>query len=73
MISLSAKLGPNYVAALSGFHKFRKFSDGITFFSFSSELDLYRADHKPSFQIHLALFNFMLLEFEICNRHHQEF
>lgn len=39
------------------FNKIRDFSDGITFFKFYINLDLYKHDHSPSFQIELEFFN----------------
>jgi hypothetical protein len=35
----------------------RSFRDGITFFKFSINLDLYADDHSPAFQIELTIFN----------------
>lgn len=35
----------------------RKISDGITFFSFKINLDLYRDEHNPLFMVELTCFN----------------
>jgi hypothetical protein len=40
------------------FSLIRNFSDGITFFNLKTNLDLYKDDHSPSFQIELTIFNF---------------
>jgi hypothetical protein len=35
----------------------RDFKDGITFFKFRVNLDLYKDNHSPSFQIELTILN----------------
>lgn len=54
------------------FHKIRNFGDGITFFNCEIKLDRYEADHKPSFDIILEIFNFKIIELNIYNRFHIE-
>ena len=71
MISFSSKLTRKYATELNLLYKYRKFSDGIDFLSVVVNLDRYEGDHKPSFQIGLILLNFVILEFEIYNMHHQ--
>jgi len=35
----------------------RKFSDGITFFSFKLNLDLFKSEHNPLFMLEFTVFN----------------
>lgn len=35
----------------------RKFSDGITFFSFKINLDIYKNEHNPLFMLEFTIFN----------------
>ena len=57
---------------LSTLYKLRDYSDGITFFDFKINLDLYEDDHKPYFEIQLTVLNFMIFHFEIYNMYHLE-
>ena len=56
--------------SLGGLYKYRNYSDGITFFDFRINLDLYEGDHKPYFEVQFTLLNFMVAHFEIYNIHH---
>jgi hypothetical protein len=35
----------------------RSFSDGLTLFKFNINIDKYKSDHSPAFQIELTIFN----------------
>lgn len=39
------------------FAPIRSFKDGITFFNLKINLDLYKDDHSPAFQIEFTIFN----------------
>ena len=71
MIGFSLKLGRNFAIDLTGPRLIRRFSDGVTFFDLILSLDLYAADHKPSFDFSLIFLNLMLFELNIYNIHHK--
>ena len=60
----------NYKLSIDLFRVIRSFKDGITFFEFIINLDLYQADHKPSFNLMLVIINLKLIEIEIYNINH---
>ncbi len=62
----------NYAWEFSGLRFVRSFSDGLIFFEPRINLDRYRGDHSPKFEIYLILFNFMIFEFSIYNLNHIE-
>jgi len=66
------RLSKNYAIDWSFLRKIRNFSDGISFFEFNCNLDLYKSDHNPKINIHLMLINIMIFEFEIYNVNHVE-
>jgi hypothetical protein len=70
MRSIFFNISKNYAIELSGLHFIRKFSDGITFIEFNTNLDLFEGDHNPHFRILLLVFNFKIFEFEIYNVNH---
>ena len=72
MISISSKINKKYAFEINGLYKIREFKDGVDFFEFYIKLDLYKQDHKPSFQIWFEIFNFLILDFHIYNIHHIE-
>ena len=39
------------------FSLIRDFKDGITFFEFKINLDVYESEHSPAFQVELTIFN----------------
>jgi len=65
------KLSKNYAIELSLFNIVRDFSDGISFFEFEINLDLFEDDHKPSFDIYLMIFNCMIFQFRVYNVNHK--
>lgn len=66
------KLNEDYGLEISGFQKIRDTKDGIDFWEFLCNLDLYDNDHNPSFQIMFIVCNIKLFEFMIYNLHHKE-
>ena len=53
-------------------NKVRSFKDGITFFDFETNLDLYEVDHNPKFEIRLTILNVIIFELTIYNILHKE-
>jgi len=49
------------------FYKVRNFKDGITFFEFLINLDLYKRDHNPQFKLNLIVFNFIIFDIILYN------
>jgi len=72
MLWISKKVSKKYVMCLSGFHMIRKFKDGISFFEFVINHDLFKGDHNPHFRIMLIFLNFKVFEFEVYNIYHKE-
>jgi hypothetical protein len=70
MLGFTIKLGKNFALDLTGPRLIRNFSDGITFCNFYIDLDLYKEDHKPSFEINFTFINIMIFQFEIYNVFH---
>lgn len=66
----SIKLTKKYALDWNFFWKIRSFEDGIKFLNFDINLDLYKSDHKPSFNILLGIFNYVIFEIEIYNINH---
>jgi len=65
-------INKDYAIELSFLKMVRNFSDGISFFEFEVNLDLFEDDHKPSFDIFLMIFNCMIFQFWIYNIHHRD-
>ena len=63
-------LTKNYTLDWNFFWKVRDFEDGVKFFNFDINLDLYEDDHKPSFNICLEILNYTIFEIEIYNINH---
>jgi hypothetical protein len=70
MFLFSHKITKKFALDFTAFHLLRSFKDGITFFEFDVNLDLYEQDHNPKFRIVLIALNFKLFEFEIYNINH---
>jgi len=64
------KISKNYAFDYMLFHKVRNFKDGVTFFDFECNLDLFKGHHNPKFNLSLFLFNYTIFEFEIYNVNH---
>lgn len=71
MICFSRRLSKNYAVDFSCFHFIRKMKDGISFLDFKINLDLFKGDHNPKFEISLYVLNFKFFQFEIYNRNHE--
>ncbi len=54
------------------FYKVRNFKDGITFFEFLFNLDLYKADHNPQIRFNLVVFNFTIFDITLYNIRHYD-
>jgi len=54
------------------FYKVRNFKDGLTFFEFIFNLDLYRADHNPQVRCALVIFNFTIFDITLYNVRHYD-
>ena len=48
------KISKNFALDYLLLHQVRSFKDGITFFELKKNLDLYKSDHKPSFDFSLS-------------------
>jgi hypothetical protein len=64
------RLTKNFAWELAYFNFIRKFSDGITFFNFLIDFDLFKEDHNPQFRICLTVLNTVIFEFQIYNTNH---
>jgi hypothetical protein len=51
------KLFKNYFLEMQLFAFIRSFSDGITFFECKVNLDRYKSEHSPAFQLELTILN----------------
>lgn len=54
----------------SGLHCLRDVKDGISFFEMKINLDLFKGDHNPKFEILFIIFSFKIFEIEIYNINH---
>jgi hypothetical protein len=72
MILISKEISKNFVFEISFFHKLRNFKDGISFLEFDVNLDLYKGDHNPQFEMCLVILNFKIFETNIYNINHGE-
>lgn len=70
MITFDLKLNKRYAMEICFFNIYRSIEDGITFFNFKCDLDLYEADHKPSFEIDLTILNISMINLNIYNMYH---
>ena len=66
------KIGNDNAIEWAFFNKIRQLSDGINFFEFGINLDLFEADHNPKFGIRLMMLNWMIIEINIYNPNHIE-
>ena len=73
MISLSSKISKNFALEINGLYKIRNFKDGVDFFELYAKLDLFKEDHKPSFQFWFEIFNFLILDIHIYNINHVKY
>ena len=66
----SFRITDDYAIDIMLLHKYRSFSDGITFFKPEINLDLYEGDHSPKFEMNLAIMNVYVFQLEIYNVNH---
>jgi hypothetical protein len=67
---ITSNINDDYAFEIAGLYKYREFKDGISFLQLDIDWDRYPADHHPKFTLLFAIFNFMILEITIYNRHH---
>jgi hypothetical protein len=72
MLFLAFRTSKDYAIEFSCLRRIRDFSDGISFFEFDVNLDLWHGDHNPKFEMSLTVFNFCLFEFNWYNVNHVE-
>ena len=70
MINFTKKITSKFALDVMLFYKLRQFKDGIDFLNINISFDRYEADHKPSFQFMIVVFNFTIIEFDIYNVNH---
>jgi hypothetical protein len=64
-------LGKDYALCLElPGERIRAWKDGVTFWTWTCDLDLFKEDHKPSFTLRLEALNRTLFGVEIYNVHH---
>lgn len=63
-------VGDDYYCDIELFRQLREFKDGIIFLEGSVNLNLYKADHNPSFELTLVILNCIICEFIIYNINH---
>jgi hypothetical protein len=61
------KISKNYAIDFGFFYKVRNFKDGVTFFEFLFNLDLYKRDHNPQVRLNLIVFNFIIFDITFYN------
>lgn len=71
-MNISFKLNKNYAFEFSCFRKIREINDGIVFLEIKFNLDTYKFDHCPRFEILILLINFVLFEMSIYNVNHKD-
>jgi hypothetical protein len=65
------KINQNYAFEFYGLYPIRDIKDGISFFEFRMNLDLYKGDHNPRFEFSLILLNVMVFSLMIYNVNHK--
>jgi len=65
-------ISKNYAIDIGLLYFYRNLSDGISFGDFQLNWDRYEGDHKPSFELMIAICNFVIIDFEIYNIHHMD-
>ena len=61
MLVISKRIYKNFAFDICGMYKIRNFSDGISLFNFKANIDLYKSNHNPKFEIQLIIFNVNIL------------
>jgi len=62
--------GIKYGWELVLFHKIRAWDDGLSLFDFTLDMSWYKSDHRPSYGVHLVIWNITIVEFTIYNVDH---
>ena len=65
-------LTTEYALDFGLFYKVRNFKDGITFFEFLFNLDLYKRDHNPQIRFNLVICNFTIFDITLYNVRHYD-
>lgn len=65
-------LTTEYALDFGLFYKVRNFKDGITFFDFLLNLDLYKRDHNPQIRFNLVVCNFTIFDITLYNVRHYD-
>jgi hypothetical protein len=65
-------LTTEYALDFGLFYKVRNFKDGITFFEFLLNLDLYKRDHNPQIRFNLVICNFTIFDITLYNVRHYD-
>jgi hypothetical protein len=63
-------LSKNYAVDIGVLYFYRSLEDGISILDLTVDYSTYESDHNPSFEIRLAICNFVLLDLTIYNRSH---
>lgn len=71
MNTINGKISDDYGWEATVFHKLRETSDCVIFFDGKINWDRYLADHSPRFEIHLIMFNYMIIEINFYYLHHR--
>ena len=64
-IWFTTKLSKSKALDLAMFFIVRQFKDGLTFFEFHIDWDMYKCEHNPSFDMALVICNFVIFELDI--------
>jgi hypothetical protein len=60
-------LTEQYALDFGFLYKNRNFKDGLTFFEFLFNLNLYKADHNPQIRLNLIICNFIIFDITLYN------
>jgi hypothetical protein len=60
-------LTKQYALDFGFLYKVRNFKDGLTFFEFILNLNLYKADHNPQIRFNLIICNFIIFDVMLYN------
>lgn len=70
MVNFGFPINKKYAFEMTLFHKLREFKDGIDFFDFHCELNLFKDDHNPRFNLFFEIMNITIIEIDIYNMFH---
>jgi len=72
MLSFFGYINKNYGWELGMFDVHRSLRDGINIFEFKINLDRYKGNHSPRFEMCFTLFNIDFIDFSIYYLHHRD-